>query len=71
MHRTVSLDYGVALEGQVEAVLDSGEVRLFNRGDNVARMLYVLQNAEPVKLEDGRVLGDDYGGMQGVRASSP
>jgi quercetin dioxygenase-like cupin family protein len=33
MHRTVSLDYGVVLEGEVELVLDSGEVRLLKRGD--------------------------------------
>lgn len=33
MHRTVSLDYGVVLEGEVELVLDSGETRLMRRGD--------------------------------------
>jgi len=33
MHRTVSLDYGVVLEGEVELVLDSGEKRLLKRGD--------------------------------------
>ncbi|KAF2674930.1 hypothetical protein BT63DRAFT_24285 [Microthyrium microscopicum] len=33
MHRTVSLDYGILLEGQIEAVLDSGEARLMKRGD--------------------------------------
>lgn len=33
MHRTVSLDYGVVLEGEVELVLDSGETRLLKRGD--------------------------------------
>lgn len=33
MHRTVSLDYGVVLEGDVELVLDSGETRLLKRGD--------------------------------------
>ncbi|GCB27432.1 hypothetical protein AAWM_10317 [Aspergillus awamori] len=33
MHRTVSLDYGVVLEGEVELVLDSGEKRLMQRGD--------------------------------------
>ncbi|KAI5362806.1 Putative rmlC-like cupin domain superfamily, rmlC-like jelly roll protein [Septoria linicola] len=87
MHRTVSLDCGVVLEGQVEAVLDSGEVRLLNRGDIVvqratqhawknasqtewARMLYVLQEAKPVELKNGKVLGEDYGGMEGVRASA-
>ena len=33
MHRTVSLDYGVVLEGEIELVLDSGETRLMKRGD--------------------------------------
>lgn len=92
MHRTVSLDYGVVLEGEVELILDSGEKRLMKKGDvsiqrgtnhawkNVApdgqwsRMLYVLQESEPVEVrtEDGGVarLGEDYGvGMDGVRPS--
>lgn len=85
MHRTVSLDYGVVLEGEVELVLDSGETRLMRRGDvsvqrgtnhawrnksetEWARMLYVLVEAEPIVVE-GKVLGEDYGGMPGVRAS--
>ncbi|KAK2850646.1 hypothetical protein FQN49_005458 [Arthroderma sp. PD_2] len=33
MHRTVSLDYGVVLEGEVELSLDSGETRIMKRGD--------------------------------------
>ncbi|OOF94939.1 hypothetical protein ASPCADRAFT_37024, partial [Aspergillus carbonarius ITEM 5010] len=33
MHRTVSIDYGVVLEGEVELVLDSGETRVLGRGD--------------------------------------
>ena len=33
MHRTVSLDYGCVIEGEVECVLDSGEVKLLKRGD--------------------------------------
>lgn len=33
MHRTVSLDYGVVLEGSVWLELDSGEKRLMRRGD--------------------------------------
>lgn len=33
MHRTVSLDYGVVLEGEVELSLDSGERRILKRGD--------------------------------------
>jgi len=33
MHRTVSIDYGVVLEGEVSLELDSGETRLMRRGD--------------------------------------
>lgn len=33
MHRTKSLDYGVVLEGELEMILDSGEVRAMKRGD--------------------------------------
>ncbi|KAK5456954.1 hypothetical protein LTS15_004734 [Exophiala xenobiotica] len=85
MHRTVSLDYGVVLEGTVDLVLDSGEVRTMRRGDVAiqrgtnhawrnpsqtewCRMMYVLQEAQPLKV-GGKDLGEDYGGIQGVRAS--
>lgn len=33
MHRTVSIDYGVVLEGEVELILDSGQSRVLRRGD--------------------------------------
>lgn len=33
MHRTVSLDYGIVLEGEIEMALDSGEKRVLRRGD--------------------------------------
>ncbi|OCK84026.1 cupin domain-containing protein [Lepidopterella palustris CBS 459.81] len=33
MHRTISLDYGVVIEGEVELILDSGEKRVLKRGD--------------------------------------
>ena len=33
LHRTVSLDYCVVLEGEVELALDSGEVKTMGRGD--------------------------------------
>lgn len=33
MHRTQSLDYGLVLEGSVEMILDSGEIKLMHRGD--------------------------------------
>ncbi|OHE99534.1 cupin [Colletotrichum orchidophilum] len=87
MHRTVSLDYGVVLEGEIDLVLDSGETRRMRRGDvsvqrgtmhawkNVSetqwgRMLYVLQESEPVEVA-GQVLKEDYGvGMGDVKPSS-
>ncbi|KAE8421538.1 hypothetical protein BDV36DRAFT_304669 [Aspergillus pseudocaelatus] len=86
MHRTVSLDYGVVLEGEVELVLDSGATRLLKRGDiavqrgtnhawrntseiNWARMLYVLQEAQPLQV-NGATLEEDYGGgMDDVKPS--
>lgn len=33
MHRTVSVDYGVVLEGEVDLILDSGQSRTLRRGD--------------------------------------
>jgi quercetin dioxygenase-like cupin family protein len=33
MHRTQSLDYGIVVEGTVEMILDSGEVKTLKRGD--------------------------------------
>ncbi|MCJ1472609.1 hypothetical protein MMC13_001258 [Lambiella insularis] len=33
MHRTLSLDYGIVIAGEVECVLDSGESRLMKVGD--------------------------------------
>lgn len=33
MHRTVSLDYGIIIEGEVEMQLDSGEKKVLKRGD--------------------------------------
>ncbi len=85
MHRTVSLDYGVVLEGEIELVLDRGETKLLTRGDVVvqcgtnhawrnvtpdaevdgrtvqkwARMFNVLQAAEAIILEGGRILEED------------
>lgn len=89
MHRTVSLDFGVVVEGEMELVLDSDEVQHLYRGDTVvqrgtnhawrnvtpdkevngkkvpqwARMMYVLQAADPVMLENGERLEEDEGGI--------
>ncbi|PKX89433.1 transcription factor domain-containing protein [Aspergillus novofumigatus IBT 16806] len=35
MHRTVSVDYGVVLEGEVDLILDSGQSRTLRRGDKL------------------------------------
>jgi quercetin dioxygenase-like cupin family protein len=37
MHRIVSIDYGVVLEGEVKLILDSRETTLLKRGDVVIR----------------------------------
>jgi quercetin dioxygenase-like cupin family protein len=85
MHRTVSLDYGAVIEGEVELLLDSGEKRMMKRGDVAiqrgtmhqwinhsktewTRMLFVLQESEPLKL-GGATLGEELAGMAGVRPS--
>lgn len=85
MHRTVSLDYGVVLEGEVELVLDSGEVRLLKRGDVAVQRgtNHAWRNTSETSwsrmlyvLLDaepleiaGQKLEEDYGGMAGVRPS--
>ena len=85
MHRTVSLDYGVVLEGQVDLVLDSGEVRTMNRGDVAIQRgtNHAWRNTSPdtwarmmyVLQESkpikvaGKELEEDYGGMQDTRPS--
>jgi quercetin dioxygenase-like cupin family protein len=83
MHRTLSLDMGIVIEGEIELVLDSGETRLMKRGDLAvqrgtnhawrnasaphegrwARMFYVLQDAEPIELADGKKLVEDLAGI--------
>ncbi|KAK0630018.1 hypothetical protein B0T17DRAFT_490535 [Bombardia bombarda] len=37
MHRTVSLDYGVVLDGEIELELDSGETRVMRAGDHAVQ----------------------------------
>ena len=37
MHRTVSIDQIVVLEGALELILDGGERRVLNRGDMVVQ----------------------------------
>jgi len=77
MHRTISLDYGVVLEGEVELVLDSGETRLLKRGDiSIQRGTnHAWRNASETEWArmlyvlqeahplqfNGKALGEDYG----------
>ncbi|EXJ59417.1 uncharacterized protein A1O5_12298 [Cladophialophora psammophila CBS 110553] len=37
MHQTISINYNVVVEGQLEVVLDSGESRILNRGDSIVQ----------------------------------
>lgn len=80
MHRTVSLDYGVVVEGEVELILDSGETRIMKRGDvSVQRgTMHAWRNTSQTEWSrmlyilmeaepfevEGKKLGEDYGGLQ-------
>jgi quercetin dioxygenase-like cupin family protein len=86
MHRTVSLDYGVVIEGEMELVLDSGEVKQMKRGDVAIQRATMHAWRNPSKTEwarmmyvlqgskavsvDGKELGEEYGNMQGVPKST-
>ncbi len=55
MHRTISLDYGVVLEGEVELELDSGERRRLPRGDifvqrGTAHRWHNVSDQQPARL---------------------
>ena len=89
MHRTLSLDFGAVMEGEMELVLDGGEVQRLYPGDTVvqrgtnhawrnvtpekevdgkkvpqwARMMFVLQAADPLTLGNGERLSEDEGGI--------
>lgn len=85
MHRTVSLDYGCVLEGEVELLLDSGEKRTMKRGDVAIQRGTMHQWINHSKTEWTRMLfvlqeskplkvagetfGEELSGMAGVRAS--
>jgi quercetin dioxygenase-like cupin family protein len=86
MHRTVSLDYAVCLEGEVEMIVDSGESRILRRGDlgiqratnhqwrnrSDTEWARMLYVLTPVEpiTVGGKTLGEDYGDMQGVAKST-
>ncbi|KAF2243577.1 cupin domain-containing protein [Trematosphaeria pertusa] len=85
MHRTVSLDYGCVLEGEVECLLDSGEKRVMKRGD-VAIQRGTMHQWINHSTKDwtrmlfvlqeskplkvaGETVGEELAGMAGVRPS--
>ena len=86
MHRTVSLDYGIVLEGEVELILDSGEKRAMKPGDVAIQRgtMHAWRNMSETKparmiyvlmpslpMEiGGQKLGEDLETMAGVRAST-
>ena len=86
MHRTVSLDLGIVLEGELELVLDSGETRLMGPGDQCIQRgtMHAWRNVSKTKwgrmlyvlqpsqpLEvAGQKLGEDLADMKGVPKST-
>jgi len=72
MHRTLSVDYGVILDGEIDLVLDDGARTTMKKGDvvvqrgtnhlwentssGVCRVFFVLVPAKPVQVEGGGVL---------------
>ncbi|KAK0846149.1 hypothetical protein LTS02_015006 [Friedmanniomyces endolithicus] len=86
MHRTVSLDYGIVLEGEVELILDSGETRAMKRGDvaiqrGTCHAWRNMSDTEPARMiyvlmpskpleVAGQSLGEDLETMVGVRNST-
>ncbi|KAJ6014131.1 hypothetical protein N7540_008722 [Penicillium herquei] len=55
-HRALSVDYGVVIEGSVELVLDSGEVRHIERGGMIVQRGTMHQWRNPSSTEWTRML---------------
>jgi quercetin dioxygenase-like cupin family protein len=56
MHRTVSLDYCVVLEGVLELALDSGETQLMKRGDMCVQRATMHEYRNTSQTEWARML---------------
>jgi quercetin dioxygenase-like cupin family protein len=82
VHRTASVDYGIVLEGEITLVLDDSEVTLgpgdivvqrgtdhawANRGDRLARVVFVLVDGE----FDESLAGTLPGGLAGLMHGGP
>ncbi len=86
MHRTVSLDYGIVLNGEIELILDSGETRRMVPGDIAIQRgtMHAWRNLsdtewgrmlyvlQPCKplTVAGQTIGEDLETMEGVRSST-
>lgn len=86
MHRTVSLDLGIVLEGEVDLVLDSGETRRMLPGDQCIQRgtMHAWRNCSDTKwarmiyvlqpsqpiVVGGKTLGENLADMTDVKASS-
>ena len=86
MHRTVSLDYGVVIEGEIELILDSGQRKKMVAGDIAIQRgtMHAWRNMSDTKWArmlyilqpskplsvGGENLGEDLETMQGVRSST-
>ncbi len=86
MHRTVSIDYGVVLEGEMECLLDSGEKRVMKKGDicvqratshawkNLSQekwaRMFFVLIASEVVKVDGKDLGEDVHSIEEARKLS-
>jgi quercetin dioxygenase-like cupin family protein len=80
MHRTVSLDYGILIHGELECHLDTGERRTLKPGDVAIQRGTMHAWVNPSTTEwarmyyvlmeaapvtvNGNPLGEDYGGME-------
>lgn len=56
MHRTKSIDYGVLIEGEIIARLDSGEEKFLKRGDLVIQRATNHDWKNPSKTEWARIV---------------
>ncbi|KAK7190200.1 hypothetical protein DPSP01_006732 [Paraphaeosphaeria sporulosa] len=85
MHRTVSLDYGIVLIGEVDLLLDSGEVRTMKPGDMAIQRgtMHAWVNNNPTEwarlafvlqpcepvVVGGKALEEELADMEGVKKS--
>lgn len=73
MHRTMSLDFGVVVEGEMELVLDGGEVQHLYPGDTVVQRgtNHAWRNVTPEGVVEGRKVPQWGRMMYVLQASDP